>query len=136
MDLKQFDNEEFLSLETFRKTGVGVSAPIWFAELDGEFLLWTDVNSGKVKRIRNNPQVMVAPCKRMGGITGQWVAALATIDETTEAVEHVQTLLRRKVGIGFALFRQIDKVRDRRSNGRRICIRVSFPDNSGPVAGT
>ena len=44
MSMQQFDNEEFLSLETFRKTGVGVKSPIWFAEHDGEFLMWTDVN--------------------------------------------------------------------------------------------
>lgn len=75
LDLQQFDNEQFLSLETFRTTGVGVKTPIWFAEHDGDFLMWTDVNSGKVKRIRNNSRVTVAPCKRMGDITGQWVAA-------------------------------------------------------------
>ncbi len=126
-ELRQFHNEEFLSIETFRKTGEGVKTPIWFAELDGEFLLWTDVNSGKVKRIRNNPQVMVAPCKRMGDVTGEWVPAQASIDETPEAVEQVEALLRRKVGIGFALFRRIDMARDRRKGGRRVCVRVSFP---------
>ena len=125
-NLQQFDNEEFLSLETFRKTGVGVTSPIWFAELDGEFLLWTDVNSGKIKRIRNNPRVMVAPCQRFGDITGEWVSARASVDETPEGVEQVEALLRRKVGIGFALFRLIDKVRDRRKGGRRVSVRVSF----------
>jgi len=135
-DLQQFDSEEFVSLETFRTTGVGVKTPIWFAELDGDLLMWTDVSSGKVKRIRNNEQVMVAPCRRRGEITGEWVAARATIDETPEAVAHVEALLRRKVGLGFALFRQIDKVRDRRRGGRRVCIRLSFRENSGPAVGS
>ncbi len=128
-NLQQFDNEEFLNIETFRKSGVGVKSPIWFAEQDGEFLLWTDVNSGKIKRIRNNPQVMVAPCKRYGDITGEWVSARASIDETPEGVEQVEALVRRKVGIGFALFQRIDKVRDRRKGGRRVCVRVSFPED-------
>lgn len=117
-NLQQFAYEEFLSIETFRKTGAGVKSPIWFAELDGEFLMWTDVNSGKVKRIRNNPRVMVAPCKRLGDITGEWVWERASVDETPEAVEQVEALLRRKVGIGFALFRRIDKVRDQGKGGR------------------
>jgi len=73
-NLQQFDNRDFLSIETFRKTGVGVKSPIWFVELDGEFLMWTDVSSGKIKRIRNNPQVMVAPCKRFGDITAERAA--------------------------------------------------------------
>ncbi len=136
MNMQQFDNEEFLSLQTFRKTGVGVKSPIWFAEHDGGFLMWTDVNSGKVKRIRNNARVMVAPCKRMGDVTGEWVSARASIDETPEALERVEALLRRKVGIGFVLFRQVDKVRDRRSDGRRVCVRVSFPKYSGPSGGS
>lgn len=127
MNMQRFDNEEFLSLETFRKTGVGVKSPIWFAEHDGEFLMWTDVNSGKVKRIRNNAQVMVAPCTRMGEVTGEWVSGQASIDETPEGIELVETLLRRKVGIAFAVFRQVDKIRDRLRGGRRVCVRVSFP---------
>ncbi len=129
-NLQQFDNKDFLSIETFRKTGVGVRSPIWFAERDGEFLLWTDVTSGKIKRIRNNPQVMVAPCKRFGDITGEWVSAQASVDETPEAVEQVETLLRRKVGIGFAFFRLIDKLRDQPKGGRRVCVTVSFPEGS------
>ena len=127
MSMQQFDNEEFLSLETFRKTGVGVKSPIWFADHDGEFLIWTDGNSGKVKRIRNNAQVMVAPCTRMGEVTGEWVSGQASIDETPEGIALVETLLRRKVGIAFAVFRRVDKIRDRRRGGRRVCVRVSFP---------
>ena len=96
--LYEFENKEFLSIETFRKTGVGVKAPIWFAELDGEFLLWTDVNSGKIERIRNNLQVMIAPCTRFGDITGEWVSARASADETPKVVGQVEALLRGKVG--------------------------------------
>ncbi len=124
----QFDNEAFVSIETFRKTGAGVRTPIWFAELDGQLLLWTDVHSGKVKRIRNNPHVNIAPCKRFGDITGDWVPAQASIDETPAAVAETEALLRRKIGIGFVLFRIIDKARDRGRGGRRVCIRISFPD--------
>lgn len=126
VDMLQFEKKQFVSIETFRKTGVGVRTPIWFAECDQEFLLWTDVNSGKVKRITNNSKVMVAPCSRFGEITGEWVHAEASIDERPEAVEQVETLLRRKVGLGFAIFRFIDGARDRRKGGRRVCIRVSF----------
>ncbi len=127
-NIKQFDNEAFLSIKTFRKTGVGVQTPIWFAQHQNEFLLWTDVHSGKVKRIRNNPRVMVAPCKRFGNITGDWISARASVDETPEGVAQVQALLRRRIGIGFVIFGMIDKVRDRRSGGRRVCIRISFSD--------
>ena len=63
MSMQQFDNEEFLSLETFRKTGVGVKSPIWFAEHDGEFLMWTRVavgQAGPEARSRQHAQVYLA----------------------------------------------------------------------------
>ncbi len=131
-NLPQFDTRDFLSIGTFRKTGVGVKSPIWFVELDGEFLMWADVSSGKISWIRNNPRVMVAPCKRFGDITGERVSAQAPVDDTPEAVEQVESLLRRKIGIGFALFRLIDKLRDRRKGGRRVCVTVSAPASSAP----
>lgn len=127
-DMRQFEGRKFVSMETVRKSGAGVRTPIWFAEHDHDFLMWTDVNSGKVKRIRNDPHVMVAPCTRFGDVTGEWVPGHAAIDETPEAVEQVETLLRRKIGIGFAVFRLVDKARDRRKGGRRVCVKVSFPD--------
>lgn len=111
-DMREFEKKQFVSVETYRKTAVGVRTPIWFAEHHGEFLMWTDVNSGKAKRIRNNPHVMVAPCTRFGDITGEWIPGQASIDETPEAVKQVETLLRRKIGIGFAIFRLVDKARD------------------------
>lgn len=123
---QEFAGREFLSIETFRKSGVGVRTPMWFAEDGGEFLLWTDVNSGKVRRIRNNPEVRIAPCSRFGDVTGEWVAGRASIDETPEAVGRVASLLRRKVGLPFLLFRQIDRIRDRRNDGRRVCVRISI----------
>ncbi len=125
-DLTQFHNEEFLSLETFRKSGVGVKTPVWFAQ-DGDSLhIWTMADSGKVKRIRNNPQVNIAPCTRFGKITGEWVDAQATIDRSPEALQHVETLLRKKIGFFFALFQFIDGVRDRRKGSSRVCIKVAL----------
>jgi PPOX class probable F420-dependent enzyme len=71
--LKQFKDQEFLTLATFRKNGVGVKTPIWFAQ-EGELLLmWTDGKSGKIKRIHNNPRVHIAPFKRFGEVTGEWM---------------------------------------------------------------
>ncbi len=43
---------------------------VWFAEENGKLYVFTNPNSGKVKRIRNNPAVRVAPCTIRGRITG------------------------------------------------------------------
>jgi len=95
--IAQFANAKYLNLETFRKTGIGVRTPIWFAQEGDTFHGYTLPDSGKAKRIRNNPKVRVAPCDMRGNLRGAWVDARARICEGTEAA-HGQELLRRKYG--------------------------------------
>ena len=125
-DLKPFENREFLSLETFRRNGIGVKTPVWFAQEGDTLYIWTVGDSGKIKRIRNNPQVKIAPCNRFGKITGKWIAAQASVDNSIAAVRHVEVLLSRKLGLEFAVFRLIDRLRDRWKGSHRVCIRVSL----------
>jgi PPOX class probable F420-dependent enzyme len=126
MDFKQFKEQEFLSLETFRKNGIGVKTPIWFAQEGDTLYLWTVGDSGKVKRIRNNPRVNIAPCKRFGEVTGESVEAQASVDDSAAAVRHVERLLSQKLGFGYAVFRLIDQVRDWQRGSHRVSVKVSL----------
>ena len=108
--IAQFAKAKYLNLESFRKTGVGVRTPVWFAQ-DQEsaspadfspnagsiFYIYTTPDAGKLKRIRNNPRVRIAPCDLRGNLRGAWVDARARICEGPEAA-HGQDLLRRKYG--------------------------------------
>ena len=71
--------QKYISLATFRKTGVPVHTPVWFAEENGRLYIFTNPKSGKVKRMRNNPQVHIAPSTIRGKITGSEFAARARI---------------------------------------------------------
>ena len=51
----EFQGQKYVSLVTFRKNGVPVYTPLWFAEQDGKLYVQTRNDSGKYKRIRNNP---------------------------------------------------------------------------------
>jgi len=62
--------KKYLSLTTFRKNGAAVHTPIWFAQGEGKLYFMTRSDSWKYKRIRNNPQVKVAPCTVRGTVTG------------------------------------------------------------------
>src|ERR1035441_1334677 len=66
----EIHGQRYLSLATFRKSGVAVYTPIWFAEIDNKLYFMTNSKLGKCKRIRNNPQVKIAPCTIRGKITG------------------------------------------------------------------
>jgi len=128
-DLKQFKDQEFLSLETFRKTGIGVKTVVWFAQEDENLYIWVYGDSGKVKRIRNNAQVNIAPCKRFGKVTGEWIPAQASVDDSAAAVRHVVVLLRRKLGFGFIVFWIIEELIGRLRGLHRVSLKVSFSEN-------
>jgi PPOX class probable F420-dependent enzyme len=108
--IAQFAKAKYLNLETFRKTGVGVRTPVWFAQDPGTlsrddsspgtaiiFYVYSAPRAGKVKRIRNNPRVRIAPCDFRGNLRGAWVDAHARVCEGAE-VEQGQDLLRHKYG--------------------------------------
>lgn len=96
--LPQFANQKYLSLESYRKDGRGVATPVWFVEDGGLFYVYSLANAGKVKRIRNNPRVRIAPCNIRGVLKGSWVDAEARIlDSGGEAIGH--KLLNKKYGL-------------------------------------
>lgn len=70
---------KYISLTTFKKDGTPVRTPIWFAEENGKLYFMTRNDSWKYKRIRNNPQVTVAPCTIRGTVTGPDFPAHARI---------------------------------------------------------
>ena len=124
-DFSCFRKEEFLSLETYRKNGETIKSPMWFAQDNDALYLWTMADTSKVKRIRNNPNVNIAPCKRMGEVTGEWMTAHATIDDSPIVVAQVEAMLLKKIGLFFRIFRFIDAIRDRQKNSYRICIKLT-----------
>src|SRR5689334_18846042 len=59
--LSRFEGENVISLETYRRNGEPVRTPVWFLKENGILYVHTGDNTGKVKRIRRNPKVRVAP---------------------------------------------------------------------------
>ena len=76
---KEIRGQKYVCLTTFRKSGVGVVTPVWFAERDEKLYVKTRIDSGKSKRIRNNPSIRVAPCTIRGKIIGPEFAGTAKI---------------------------------------------------------
>ncbi len=123
MGFEAFAGHKYLNLETFKKSGEGVKTPVWFAAdpavrldaSDAKLFVYTVGVSGKVKRIRNNPRVQIAPCTASGKLLGDWVDARAEIVTGTEA-EHGMRLLNKKYAPWkqlldfFASFRRRERI--------------------------
>jgi len=102
--LQQFSKKNYLNLETFRKSGVGVRTPVWFVQDAETFYVLTMAGSGKVKRIHNNGRVNIAPCKVNGTPTGTWVQAVAAVNTEAQVFNQVIRLLDKKYGLLRKLF--------------------------------
>ena len=78
-------DQQFILLTTFRRSGVAVPTTIWFANADDRLVFQTGPEAGKLKRIRNNAQVTIAPSTRVGELLGPTMGARARILGDDEA---------------------------------------------------
>ena len=121
--LSQFINQNYLNLETFRKAGGSVKTPVWFVQDDEKLVVWTEIGSGKARRIRNNGSVRIAPCKADGILVGEWVSATALVDDSASGLEQLKRLMSKKYGFMFAVFGVMGRLR--RSKYTRIQIQIN-----------
>jgi PPOX class probable F420-dependent enzyme len=93
---------EYVSLTTFRRTGVPVPTPVWAAPDGDELVVWTRADSGKVKRLRHTSRVTVAPCDFRGRLLGPAVEAVAEFVPRA-ARPQAMAALRDAYGLKFSL---------------------------------
>jgi hypothetical protein len=101
--IENLADAQFVALTTFRRDGRAVPTPVWVVPLDGGLGVWTPGSSGKVKRIRRDGGVTLAPCTRRGEVQGEAVAGTARVlDEA--GTRRVRAAVRKKYGVlGWAL---------------------------------
>ena len=95
MTTDELAHEEFVSITTFKRDGTPVSTPVWVVGEDGNLLVISEADTWKVKRIRRDGHVRVAPCSARGAVRGEPVDGTAVIETDTGPVEQ---LLARKYG--------------------------------------
>jgi uncharacterized protein len=118
------DDARYLNLETYRRNGVGVRTPVWFAACSNDadsvgmpkFYVYTTADSGKAKRVRRDGAVRIAACDMRGNLTGPWINARAEV-VAGEEFQLGMRLLNRKyfpwkqlLGLSAQLFRYRKRV--------------------------
>jgi PPOX class probable F420-dependent enzyme len=83
-DFSSLEGRKYAILETFRKNGEGVPTPVWFGLAGGRFYVSSERDVWKIKRIRANPRVRVAPSNARGKPLGPAVAGTARIIEPAD----------------------------------------------------
>ena len=102
-DFSVVEGHKYMSLTTFRKSGKPVATPVWFVEKNDKLCVWTQLNSGKVKRLRHNSRVTLAPSTMGGKVIGTTVEGIARLVSPQEK-EEIRLLLLSKYGWMQRLF--------------------------------
>jgi uncharacterized protein len=93
--LNSLADRRYISLTTFRSDGTQASTPVWVVSDDGtRLLVWTGASTWKVRRIRSNPDVLVAASGFRGKEVGPRHQGRARVIHDLD----IEPLIRRKYG--------------------------------------
>jgi len=60
---------KYIACTTYKRDGSAVTTPVWVVDLDdGKVGFYTSSGSGKAKRLKNNPKVVVQPSDARGKV--------------------------------------------------------------------
>jgi PPOX class probable F420-dependent enzyme len=102
----------YINLTTFRKNGIPVATPVWFAGQDDIIYVQSGAQAGKVRRIHHTPTVALAPCTVGGKVTGAAIEGRARILQDEQEIAQAERTLAKKYGMLRRLyFAVMDAVR-------------------------
>ncbi len=115
MSTQLFPRHAYINLTTFRKNGTPVPTPVWFVEADGRLYVFTQMDSGKVKRIRANGRAQVAASDVRGRpLTAFLPASARLIGEGDPQYARILERYKRKYGLQWQLFALLARLRGQR----------------------
>ncbi len=119
--------QRFVALTTFKRNGEGVASAMWIGRDGADLFAWTPADSWKVKRVRNNPRVLLVPSSRSGKVRDGVVPVegAATVITDAAAVNRLQGEIRRKYGIEYHIVTLIEKFLARGSKPR-VVLRITL----------
>jgi PPOX class probable F420-dependent enzyme len=96
---------KYALLITYRRDGTGVPTPVWFGLRDGRVYVHTEPRTAKVRRIRANPRVRVAPCTMRGKPRGAAAEGDARVlPRADEAM--AEAVIQANYGLGRRIYEQ------------------------------
>ena len=95
---------KYALLVTYKRSGEAVPTPVWFGVDDrGHTYVRTGKLAAKLKRIRNDPRVKLAPCTARGKPVGPYAEGTARVVSRDEE-EPAERALQANYGLGRKLY--------------------------------
>jgi PPOX class probable F420-dependent enzyme len=120
--LSQFEGENVISLETYRRNGEPVRTPVWFLKENGNLYVHTGDSTGKVQRIRRNPKVRVAPSYFRGKPKADYIDARAELETSPPTVKEYYSRIYKKYGLQGTLTKFVQRFSRSKANDVIIVI--------------
>ncbi len=103
-DFSALSGHKYALLVTFRRSGEPVPTPVWFGVDDrGRMYFRSEPRTAKVRRIRNDPHVRVAPCNARGKPVGPLAEGRARVLPASDNA-HAEATIQSNYGLGRRLY--------------------------------
>jgi PPOX class probable F420-dependent enzyme len=117
--IARLDRESYINLVTFRRDGRAVETPVWFAARNGMLYVFSEAKAGKMKRLRNDGRLRLAPCNVRGKVHGEWIEGFGRRVDDRSVVAGAYDALLAKYGWLMRLTNLISRLAGR-IEGRAI----------------
>ena len=105
-------DHDYIVLTTFRKSGKGVTTPVWFVFTNNKVYFYTFKKAWKNKRMKKNPNVEFAPANARLFAPSKYTVIAKTIrgiarSLAEEEAKEADSLLRKKYGFKYWIFNRL-----------------------------
>jgi PPOX class probable F420-dependent enzyme len=115
----------YVRLTTFKRDGTPVPTPVWLVRSGDHLMVTTSSTTGKVKRLRHTPRVLLVPSDGRGkpreGATE--VEGSAELFSSPDELTQLRVLLKKRYGVLLAIASLVDRVRGK--GDQVVGIRIS-----------
>ncbi len=113
MNLLEFADKEYINLITFRKDNTPVQTPVWLSSLEDCLVVTTNLNAGKVKRIRNNGLATIYVTNQSGSekLSEEVDVKASIIDNEKEKQLGIKSIQKKYGAMAKVFMRGPDEVR-------------------------
>lgn len=101
--LDDLRGKKYAVVVSYRMSGQPIPSPVWFGIANGKLYFETGADSFKVKRIRRNADVLVAPATVRGRPTGPPFRGKARVVDAGEHA-HAERIVQSNYGVGRRLY--------------------------------
>jgi PPOX class probable F420-dependent enzyme len=104
---EHLQGHKYCLLVTYKRNGEPVPTPVWFGAAEGNVYVRSEANVAKVKRIRNDARVRVAPCTVRGKPVGSAAEGHGRVLNEPSDQAKAEAALQANYGLGRKVYQRV-----------------------------